>query len=192
MNLSSENLIKELKKGNEKIFDGIFREYYQGLCMFGNQYIHNISITEEIVQDVFLKIWEKRNLLEPHSSFKTYLYTSVRNGCIDYIRKEKVKNKYADRIKEQEQSFIKPEDIPDKHIINEIKKAINTLPTQRRKIFRMNRFLGLKYKEIAEKLNLSPKTVENQMGIALKQLREILKKHIPVILLFFCKILNLL
>ena len=192
MNVSNEIIIEQLKEGNQKIFDELFRNYYKGLCLFGKQYINDIDIIEEVVQDVFLKIWEKRHQLEPHSSFKTYLFTSVRNGCIDYIRKEKVRNKYSQSEIQTGQFYIEPDDIPDNQMINKIKKAIEKLPKQRRKIFRMSRFLGLKYKEIAERLNISPKTVENQMGIALKQLRELLKEYAPVLLFIFFKIFKYL
>lgn len=192
MKIPDNKIIEELSKGNQKVFDDLFRCYYQSLCIYARRYLSDMDLAEELVQDIFVKFWEKRNSIQQASTIKTYLYTSVRNRCIDYIRKENVKKKYANEVINNSTITNEPEILPDKELINQIKKAIKQLPKQRRKIFQMNRFYGLKYKEIALKLNLSPKTVENQIGIALKQLRELLKDIIPIIFIVMLKIIMIL
>jgi len=183
MNISDNLLVEQLKKGSEKAFDSLYRFYYPGLCLFGKKYVNDLETAEEIVQDVFIKIWERRENLIPETLFKTYLYTSVRNGCIDFLRKQKVRDNYSKDFIHTNEATTTEEETDDLYLINQIKQAIDRLPKQRKKIVKMNRYFGLKYKEIAEKLNISPKTVENQMGIALKQLREALKDIMTLIIL---------
>ncbi len=185
MNLPDKKIIEELSNGNETVYNELFTFYYKSLCMFGRKYVYDLDQAEEIVQNIFVKIWNNRNQLTKVLSIKTYLFTSVRNGCIDYIRKEKVRKKYANEIIQTSVDYFEPEIIPDKELSLKIKEAINQLPKQRKKIFQMNKTYGLRYKEIAERLDISPKTVENQMGIALKQLRELLKDCMVLSLFIF-------
>jgi len=176
-------IIEELGKGNEFVYNELFTLYYQNLCMFARKYTADLDQAEEVVQEVFIKIWKNRDQLKKISSLKTYLFVSVKNGCIDQIRKDNVRKKYISETIQNSTEYVEPEILPDKELAEKIKAAINKLPKQRKKIFQMSKTFGLRYREIAEKLNISPKTVENQMGIALKQLRELLKDCIPLFLI---------
>ncbi len=167
-------IINNIKNGDKKSFDALFHKYYNALCFYAEKILYRQDIAEGIVQDLFIRLWENKNVFHVESGIKPYLYSAVKNRCIDEIRKQQVRDSY---LKENQQSpggvIIEDED-NERQVerVRKIKDAINELPGQRKKIFKMSRLLGLKYNEIAETLNISPKTVENQMGIALKQLRE--------------------
>ena len=146
--------------------------------------IHDDDEAEEIVQEMFFRIWDKRNQLEIRSSVKNYLFRSVKNLCINYITHNKIKSEYAGKIlsdvntREIGESYFEPE------LAEKIEKCIDELPEKRKRIFRMSRENGLKYHEIAEKLGISVKTVEVQMGMALKTLRDRLKDYRTLLLLY--------
>jgi len=166
-------LIEKLKDGNEKAFDDIFNTYYTPLCIYAKKYVEEIENAEEIVQDLFVKLWEKQNQLDINTSLKSYLYKSTYNSCLDFQKHLKIQQKYKDRVKEDPPEFIDfCDNLIELELEEKIKKAIDSLPKQCCKIFKLSRFENLKYKEIAEQLNISVKTVENQMGKALKILKE--------------------
>ena len=128
---------------------------------------------EEVVQDLFVKIWERRMELVVETSLKHDLFRSVRNQCLNLIRRDKVRQLHAMKLRDALLSEDAPEDYsisPEKLL--RIEEGIASLPEKRQEIFRLNREEGLKYREIAEKLGISVKTVEAQMGAALKSLRE--------------------
>lgn len=167
-------LFAKLAKGNKGAFDILFRKYYSQLTRFAIGYVKDGSTAEEIVQDVFIKIWEGASKIQIETSVLAYLYRSVRNTCLNYLKHEETKRKY-----EQEQSSQMPdesktdEEVVDMPLFNSLlRKAIGNLPDKCREIFEMAKFEGLSYDEIAGYLQVSVKTVENQMGIALKKLRE--------------------
>lgn len=139
---------------------------------------------EELVQDVFVKFWEKRDQLQIQTSLKSYLYTSVKNSILNYIKSQKVRSSYANEMQQQEEpTYLSVDDFENVELQNRIENLVNAMPTERLKVFKLSRYEGLKYKEIAQKLGISIKTVENQMGKALKYLRENLA---DVIVLFVC------
>ncbi len=129
---------------------------------------------EEIVQDVFVKFWEKCSSLSPDSSIKSYLYRSVHNSCLNAIKHEKVKDGYKQHVIQfLESSYQDDVEFNDPDVIrNRIHGEIDKLPPRCSEIFKLSRFEGLKYQEIADHLGISVKTVEVQMGKALKVLRE--------------------
>ena len=167
-------------------FESIFKNHYQELCAYANSFMEDVDAAEEIVQDLFVRFWEQRDTKEITTSIRAYFYTSVRNACLNQIKHLKIKEKYKQE-QERELTFNTTHDQQDLEI-NEldqkIHQAINDLPEGRRKIFILSRFEGLKYQEIADKLNISIKTVENQMGEALKFLRIQLKDFIVTLLIF--------
>ncbi len=187
MNSQTENLLfSEDEQKHEVAFKTIFETYYTSLCCFAVQYLKDDNAAEEIVQEVFLKIWEKRKTIRIESSLKSYLFRSVRNSCLNLIQHEKIKSQHIDDTKKR----FKQEINPDKFYLEidlakKIEESIDSLPEKRREIFRLCKEDGLKYKEIAEKLNISVKTVEAQMGLALKTLREKLKTYRSSIFLFY-------
>lgn len=156
------------KYTNKQIFNFLFITYYKQLCIHAYNYVHDIETAKELVQDVYVKLWEKVLSEENHSSFKSFLYTSVRNAAIDYLRHSKTHLEYEQKILAycNDEYFIF-----DEIIINEleekIKETIQKLPPQCRKIFQMNRLENKKYKEIAEELQISVKAVEAQISKAL-------------------------
>jgi RNA polymerase sigma-70 factor, ECF subfamily len=171
-----KELYLKLKTGNEQAFQTLFRKYYSALCRFANQYLKDGELAEETVQDMFVKIWEKRETLNIETSVKHYFFRSVRNHCLNQIQHEKIKKQYASQVIETAQHEIEAEQyFLEVDLIRRIEKSIDSLPPKRKEIFRLSREEGMKYKEIAETLDISIKTVEAQMGLALKHLREELK-----------------
>jgi RNA polymerase sigma-70 factor (ECF subfamily) len=169
-------LYLKLRDGDERAFQALFRKYYSAMCHFANQFLADTEVSEEIVQEMFVKIWEKRSVLNIETSVKHYLFRSVRNHCLNQIQHEKIKKQYASKVLELANQEINPDDcFLEVDLIHRIEKSIESLPPKRREIFRLSREQGMKYKEIAETLDISVKTVEAQMGLALKYLREDLK-----------------
>jgi RNA polymerase sigma-70 factor, ECF subfamily len=160
----------ETRKVDEQFLQELFKTYYKGLCLFARQYIHDNEKVEDIVQDVFLNIWEKGELNASEAQVKSYLYTSVRNRCLNFIRDHK---KFNDNI---DTSFIEnsieSNRIEYRELEQLIKAAIASLPEKCREVFELSRFKEMKYQEIADALGISVKTVEAQMSKALKVLRE--------------------
>lgn len=161
-----------------------FRAHYQPLCNYAYTFLQDRDESEEIVQSVFMSFWEKRQAIEIKVSPKSYLYTMVRNACLNVIKHEKIKQRHAgeeialaERVHEGVAQHVISYELEDR-----IRQAIETLPEQCRLIFKLSRFEELKYAEIAEQLNISVKTVENQMGKALRIMREHLKEYLPVII----------
>jgi len=170
-------------------FEILFKKHYSVLCAYTYGFVADYSLSEDIVQEVFSKLWTDKRKITIDISVKAYLYSSVRNTALNYIKHQKVKRQY-EKVSSDESNYT--EQAIDTQLIRQelnakIQSAINDLPTERRRIFVMSRMDGLKYKEIAEKLDISIKTVENQMGKALASLRKDLSGEFPLVLfaLFF-------
>ncbi|HKJ41072.1 MAG TPA: RNA polymerase sigma-70 factor [Sunxiuqinia sp.] len=175
---NEKELFNQLKQGDKIAFETIFNTYYASLCHYANRMLDDDEKAEEIVQDLFVNLWSKRKSLNVESSLKYYLFRSVRNLCLNQIQHFKIREKYAKNVTENQDLTIQDDDyFIEVDLAKKIAESINSLPEKRRQIFKLSREEGLKYKEIAEKLNLSVKTVEAQMGLALKQLREKLKDY---------------
>lgn len=184
MELTDQQQLKSLKEGDITVFEMFFRAYYQPLCNYAYTFVQDRDEAEEIVQSTFLSFWEKRENIEIRVSPKSYLYTMVRNACLNAIKHEKIKQRHAgEELAVAERSY---ESVSQRVITTEledhIQRAIEQLPEQCRLIFKLSRFEDLKYSEIASQLNISIKTVENQMGKALKIMRERLKEYLPLII----------
>lgn len=172
-----KQLYGKLKEGDELAFKALFQKYYASMCHFALQFLHDSQMSEETVQEFFVHLWEKRQGLTIESSVKHYFFRSVKNQCLNQLQHQKIKNRYAGKVMEASQQEPDPEQYyMEVDLIQRIEKAIGSLPPKRQEIFRLSREQGLKYKEIAEELNLSVKTVEAQMGLALKHLRDELKE----------------
>lgn len=165
----------------EQNFEQLFHRYYEPLCRFALSMVDSVEMAEEIVSDVFVKIWKNQDNLTIRTSLHSYLFTSVRNQSIDYLRKAMRQRTQSDEICAE---FASDYDSPEERAISEelevaIESAIEMLPPQGKKIFRLSRDQGMKYHEIAAHLNLSIKTVETHMGRSLKYLREtLLEKNV--------------
>lgn len=192
MDLPEQLHIKALSEGDITAFEMLFRNYYQPLCNYAYTFLQDKEDAEEIVQSTFLLVWEKRDTLAIRTSVKPYLYAMVRNACLNVLKHEKIKQRFAgeeialaDRAHDSVSHTIASNELEYR-----IKVAMNELPDQCRMVFKLSRFEELKYAEIAEQLNISVKTVENHMGKALKIMREQLKDYLPLILVLLSGFLN--
>jgi RNA polymerase sigma-70 factor, ECF subfamily len=159
----------------EKLFKTLFESYFNILLLNANKYLLNFSESEEIVQDVFVKLWEQLPKLPKNTNYKAYLYTSVFNSCQNFIKHKKIIEKHRSAVLAE--AYHTGNNGQDKELLNSISKAINQIPEKWRTTFMMNRFEGLKYREIAEKLDISEKTVEKYISRSLHFLREKFKNH---------------
>jgi len=172
-------------KGNIGInFDRIYVIYFSRMKRFAKEYVLSDEDAENIVQDVFMLLWEKRDVLEVQVSLVPYLFSLVKNKCLDYLRRKVVVEEYKQELSVKlfslelmDYSFSSDEEI-EMLVTN----AVNKLPDRCREIFIKSRVEGKKYREIAEELNISVNTVENQMSIALKKLRVELKDYLSLLL----------
>ena len=171
---SDIHLFKQVKKGQARALAKLFDKYYEPLCNFAFLFLKDTKLTEEIVDDVFINIWRRRDELNIHTNPKAYLYRSTRNGVISHLRKNNPEfgsiemlegGKSPDAPASPEALMIR------KEIAAKVTYLLDKLPAQAGLVFRMHKMDGLKYKEIAEVLDISVKTVENHMGRALKIFR---------------------
>ena len=178
-------------------FDSIYINNFSRLFLFAKEYVLFDEEAENIVQDIFLMLWEKREALRVDVSLTAYLFTLVKNKCIDFLRHQMVEQMYSENVKHEynEELNVKLFALEsfdhncssEEDIETLLRNAIDKLPERCRLIFIKSRIEGKKYKEIAEELNLSVNTVEGQISIALKKLREELKDYLPLLLfLFIC------
>ena len=174
MDNTDTGIFLKIKNSDFHAYELLFRRYYRHLCGFAVRYLGRMEEAEEVVQDMFFTIWEKRETLNIHSSVKSYLFRAVSNRCIQVIDHKKVELKYADYFKAQEQEMAGDADeaLRISELTGVVDKTMGQLPERCRKVFKMNRFEGLKYHEIAKKLSLSVKTIEADMGRALKLFRK--------------------
>lgn len=161
----------------------LFGELFIPLCNFGKGLVHDDDAAKEIVQDVFVNLWQKRETLDPEKSIKSYLFQSVSNRSLNYIRDhQKFRSHYLDMEIELERSIEDYDFLVGEETQNKIEAAIQKLPEKCREVFELSRFEEMKYNDIAEKLGISVKTVEVHMSKALRILREELKDMIMILL----------
>ncbi|MEP5612459.1 MAG: RNA polymerase sigma-70 factor [Cyclobacteriaceae bacterium] len=174
------------KSFSEKDFELVFREYFPYLCAFAKKYVADADECKDIVHNVFLNLWQKQESIDLSVPIKAYLFKSVHNRCLNFLRDNK-KIVHHDLIANSEAI---PDHIESRDYLEEselemrITSAINDLPEKCRRIFQLSRFEGKKYKEIAEIEGLSVKSIEEQMSKALRILREKLSEYL-IILYFF-------
>lgn len=172
-----------LNEGSERAFEQVFKTYFKPLHSYAYTILKDDSTAEEMVQNVFFNIWNRRERLAIDGSIKAYLYRSVHNESLNFLKHQKVRASYQVHYRQEtpetESSSGK---IMAEELSAHIQKALNELPPQCRMIFQLSRFEQLKYKEIAGELGISVKTVENQMGKALRVLRTKLAEFLPALL----------
>jgi RNA polymerase sigma-70 factor (ECF subfamily) len=163
-----------IRQGDIKEFESLFRSSYVSLVRYAKTLIKDHDSAEEIVQDLFFRLWKDKEKLNIESSLNGYLFRSVHNKCLHYIEHNKVVERHAGEIsKRQSEKQESPADILQyKELQTRIARILERLPGRCGQIFYMSRFEGLKYTEIAEKLSVSIKTVESNMGRALKEFRK--------------------
>lgn len=171
---------------DRSMFEQIFKSHFEYLCNFALQYVEDLDAAQEICQKVFINLWERRSAIDANQSIKSYLFTAVRNKCLNHIRDNK---KYRSRILDLDCGDIELEfnDTPlfsdTDELKNIIENALSELPEKCRMVFEMSRFQQMKYREIAEELDISQKTVEAHMSKAIKFLRNELKDYSLILLL---------
>ncbi len=188
------DIIEGLIHGQEEAYIYLFKEYFAELCAYARRYVGRKEVAEEIVSEVFYKIWERHKVLQIKSSIRSYLFQSVYHHSINYIRELKKKEAlyaYLEEsfVKESPFFFISEEESEQslfllEDLAEEVETAVSQLPPQQQKVFRLKRFEGKKNKEIAELLEISVKTVELHLSKATMNLREKLSKLLPPFLLF--------
>jgi RNA polymerase sigma-70 factor (ECF subfamily) len=179
--------VKNLKQGDSKAFDDLFNKYAQRLYNFSLKYLKSVEEAEEVVQEVFLYIWEKRDGLNPDQSFNAYIFTIAYNIIRKYFIKKSRENAFKD---EQLYIFLNEENNLDqlidyKFLLEKVELIIDSLPDRRKEIFIKRKYEGLAIKQIADELGISPHTVENQLASAQKQIQAELQKEKLAGLLFF-------
>jgi len=159
-------------KINNKNFREIYDAHFEPVCRFLNYYTRDVSVIEEVVQDVFVKLWEERETLEIQY-IKTYIYNAARNKILNELRDVKNRNVLLENWAKREIENQQAEDCVDMNeFVQLLQTSVETLPTTCQEIYRMSREQNMSYKDIALERNISIKTVEAQMGIALKRIRE--------------------
>lgn len=171
-------------KSKVQTYEKLFHNYYNPLVQYAITLLKDADDAEDIVQQVFVSFWEKYDSIEVHTSERAMLYKSVYNACLNKIKFRKVRTSFAQEYTSDVENHTAIEELQAKELQHTINAAIESMPEQCGKIFKMSRFEQLKYQEIADQLGLSVKTIENQMGKALKLVRESLKAFLTVFILF--------
>lgn len=171
---------------DRQLFEQLFKVNFVPLCSFARGFVYDTDSAKEIVQDVFINLWQKRETIEQEKSVRAYLFQSVRNRCLNHIRdNQKFRSHYLDVELEQNNQAWDYDHLVGEEIHKKIEAAIQKLPEKCREVFELSRFEEMKYNEIALKLGISVKTVEVHMSKALKSLREELKDLMMILLLLF-------
>jgi RNA polymerase sigma-70 factor (ECF subfamily) len=168
-------LFDDIRNGNEEAFNKAFDLYYSRLCFYTDKILHDFDLSRSVVQQVFVDLWIKRDKLQV-DSLQSYLYQSIRNASLDILKHKKAESKYLSTLEKEESGQI-TDLMEEAELADRINRAIQHLPEKCREIFMLCRFEEFKYSEIAARLNISVKTVEMQVSIALKKLRKELSDY---------------
>ena len=170
--------IERLRRGDHRTFERLFKSHYEGLCGYAFRLLHDREDAKDIVQDIFCQLWDNRERLEVRVSLEAYLYKMVYTRCVMSMRHQKVVKEYAEQaaldlyLQEVIQTPEAELKLRDKDLHRFIQEAIDKLPPRCREIFTLAQIEHLSHKEIAAQLNVSEKTIENQMTIAFERLRK--------------------
>jgi RNA polymerase sigma-70 factor (ECF subfamily) len=182
--LEEQFIIRGLRERNKVVFDFVFHYYYSGLCLFAEKITGDFKTAEDIVQDLFVHLWIKNESIQINLSLKNYLFTAVKNRALDHIKKVSGK---SGKINHTLQNHLTGENLSlqwfaESELEQAVEQCLKLLPARCREIFVMSRMDGLKNQEIAERLNISNRTVEVQISNALKILRTNLRNYFPGLL----------
>ena len=180
-----EETVDIINKLDEATLEMLFKSNFKGLCFFAFSYLKDHDVAKEIVQDAFVSLWEKRDTIDLSKPVKTYLSTTIRNKCFNYLRDNKKFDKNILEIEELNihSHFNTSENLLNKELQKAINDAIEELPEKCREVFKMSRFENLKYQQIADVLQISIKTVETQMSKALQHMRIRLADYITILII---------
>lgn len=162
----------------------VFRNHYGSLCYFASKYVRDEAVVEDIVQDAFVALLEKSPKFESDTHVKNFLYLSIRNACLNYIRDEQAKARYMEAQTREEQTENFEENIILSEVYQELANAVAALPEECRKVFELCYFQGMDNSQAAEALGISINTVRTQKARGKKMLREKLKDVYPLAVLF--------
>ena len=166
-------MVNGIRAGHESAFDQLFKEYYRPLSVFALKYVPDLETAKEIVQDLFVHLYENRRSLVISTSLQSYLYQSVRNRCLNLIKQQKTHRDHMDHLKlEQETTEDIEARIWETELEHQVFRIVSGLPARCREIFNLSRVKGLSNSEISKKLDISKRTVETQISNALKALRQ--------------------
>ncbi len=188
-----KNILENLKKGDSKAFESVFKFWYEPLVNFADEYISDLESSRNIVQTIFMKLWEKHQLVDPASNLKSYLYLATRNACLSHIRHLKVESAYFQKtLKNSEDLQLNYEALEEldidridfQKLENIIQETIDSLPERCREVFLLSRVHDMKNREIAEKLDITVKAVEANITRALAKLRENTSQYLPELVFF--------
>ena len=178
---NKDNALQHLKTGDEKAIDWLFREYYASMCQSAYRILPDEHLIEDLVQDVFYEIWKKRKTLKINTSIAAYLRQATRNKTLNYIRDQKIDFRNAPPKEElKSKNTLAVQTLMADDLQQEIDAAIDSLPERCRLVFVLSRFEEMSYQEIADQLGISIKTVEHQIGKALRSLREALGGYLSI------------
>lgn len=183
-------LFKRIQQGDITAFEMLYKKYYIFLRIIANHIVRNIDDAEEIVSDVFVKLWNNREEITISTSIKAYIIRAVQNTSINYLERNKLSNKLTDSLSDVDYGILAwDSDYPlgqlyEKDIQDILDRSIDLLPPSCKQVFILSRSEAMKYSDIASKLGISVNTVKMQMKIALARLREALKDYMSLLLLF--------
>jgi RNA polymerase sigma-70 factor (ECF subfamily) len=174
MPVGDAELVRRIRAGDERALEIVFKAHYAGMASFVQRFVRSADLAEELVQDVFLKLWAKREQLTEIETFRTYLFRAARNTALNHLRRVKLERRWQEEQAVNDEpptTFAADDETVESEVAAAVKEAIDRLPPRCREIFLLSRDGGLTYAEIARSLDISVKTVETQMGRALKSLR---------------------
>ncbi|WP_430811256.1 MULTISPECIES: RNA polymerase sigma-70 factor [unclassified Carboxylicivirga] len=190
--LNDIELIKGIERGDEAAYQELFVRYYAQLVVFARKVVIDDDLARDLVQDVIVNFYEKRKVIKIHSSLKAHLYQSVRNRCLNQIKHTQIRRDHHAniyQINKSEEAFV-DDKLEETELQQKIYTIIKGLPTQCKRIFEMSRFEGVTNQEIADRLDLSKRTVETQISKALKIMRKHLAAYLQVWLAFVWVMIN--
>lgn len=185
LNSNDNILIIRIRDGNKDAFKSLYERYSKQLYYFSSRYLGNKDEAEELVQSIFINIWEHRESLDANRSVKNYIFRSAVNYIYNYLKKKAISARFV--MKEMNKGEILSNQTYDQIFFHDLERSINsiieTLPLQQKQVFQLSRFEGLSHKEISKKLDLSVRTVENHIYRALKIIKDNLKGEMLLLLL---------
>lgn len=174
-------LLFAIKEGDKKAFDAFFSRYYAVLCAYSKQFV-SLDDGQDIVQDIMVNLWLNKNKIVILTSPRQYLFQSVKNKCLSFLSRNEMKERVEKTVHENMDFIYDSADFYDvEELFKRIEDALKRLPESYRTAFALNRFKDMTYNQIADKLNLSPKTIDYRIQQALKLLRKDLKDYLPLL-----------
>lgn len=183
--IEESKLILRLSEGDKTAFEILFRHYYPGLVIYASKFVQDRSEAEEIVQEFFIRLWEKHHKIKSSPTLKSYVFQSVKNSSLNFIRDKKVSLPIIEELvqKSNTELIFNPDLYIASELQQKIESAVNGLPEKCREVFLMSRFRNMKNDEIAQELNISKRTVETHISNAIKVLKSELKDFLMLLIM---------